>query len=177
MSCRIAAASCSGSRPAAQPTLSYGSAVGPGVHTETTVSSALCDLASFAAQRSANLLEAEPSIPTTTLLHPLVEVFGLSMFPSSVWGGRTTATVQGECRRSSRLTEPSSLPATPPRPRAPTTTRSACLDCSVKILAGSPSAATVWTAICGSLATASVTRLYLTPARRPRIRRHDSQSC
>jgi hypothetical protein len=55
------------------------------------------------------------------------------------------------------LTDPSSQPAMPPRPRAPTTTRSACRDCSARSFAGCPSVATISTTIGGLPAIAFAT--------------------
>jgi hypothetical protein len=50
--------------------------------------------------------------------------------------GRTTATGHTAWCSSAWLTEPSNIPANPPRPRDPTTTSCACADCSSSVRAG-----------------------------------------
>jgi hypothetical protein len=49
---------------------------------------------------------------------------------------RTTATAQAACAVTCWLTDPRSMPAKPPRPRVPTTSRSAFFDGSISVLAG-----------------------------------------
>lgn len=66
-------------------------------------------------------------------LHPALTVTGHPM-P----GQRTTTTGQAAWATRCWLTEPSSMPANPPWPRDPTTSRSALPDNSISTLAGFP---------------------------------------